>query len=1021
MRFITEEKWDLWTAGNFATPNQPVTRATISKSVVRKYGPWRSLVWGQSQPHYEIPNIKTVTLDNRHQGDAATMTLTLLNQVEPDPLLNLDEPHAGTIQSGGASIPTRRELKDLAHPGFYSFRRGITPSSLEKWGHGADPIWVDMFIPNRVIRTFQGYGSDGAVNAWDDTKLTLTGTWLIDTVSYSTDGIITITCRDSAKLLIEQRLYPPIVPTSQYPIDFCATEVITTTETYEVIDKEGQAEVVGTNVARHMSSSLGWDSSSAPWYGYNASVYGHRASHAFDGNGSSYWLSVGNSGPNKVWSFEWIGADTKGEPIRQVRFRPKWGGYVCYVAVKENGKWQGSNRVPYGHTSEPAYPNGSNKLYVKKVNIPRNENWFTIDLGRTYNADQVWLIFTNLANSGLGTYKYRAGVIEMEVMAFTPALEEVVREEERDVETIIPGNINDYTDMVKILAAWAGFYWPYGQSDPILRFWEEDLVDSEQDGILDNLPANSGRVWGDFAYSGAFPVEPACIPASFWDNKSVMDAINQIKEILGFIVYVDAGGALVWRMPNIWRSGNFITGKGYIGVDSVRDVDEKQVILDYGVQIDDASLRSEIIVVAKDPTLHTAIQPGFVVGETTESNSDPTGQIPSAVAPQGDLALLGGQDRIMLVPNYPFISQEEVDKFAYLISLWIHWSYRKGKFRIPGNAAFEPDDQVRIFERVTSESYIHYLQGVKSVMDLDAGTWFLDVDTHWLGNGPDETWVVNTYNDMPPALYEYLVGIGAIDEAGDPSKLPEGDYEFVIPEFPDEVERLDEHLETLFPDPPTISYPYDDSWSDTDIANDIGNNYVTDPGPTGGGTVNSKSQQWRYQFWGSRGSDLTTITFMSKWFSIYNNLPAADVPKNTHLGQAATCKTTVPRASAAAYLLMGELLADEGYNVYSCTAFAGTGRLIAGTSIYSSHAWGLAIDINPNINERNNVAWSTWLARSKSPDLYAAAKNITQRIRTKSSNTRVFGWGGYWRNNKDYMHFEVIATRSQLLQGVRIV
>ena len=100
---------------------------------------------------------------------------------------------------------------------------------------------------------------------------------------------------------------------------------------------------------------------------------------------------------------------------------------------------------------------------------------------------------------------------------------------------------------------------------------------------------------------------------------------------------------------------------------------------------------------------------------------------------------------------------------------------------------------------------------------------------------------------------------------------------------------------------------------------------------------------------------------------------------------------------------------------------SGTGRLIAGTNIYSSHAWGLAIDINPNINERNNVAWSTWLARSKSPDLYAAAKNITQRIRTKSSNTRVFGWGGYWRNNKDYMHFEVIATRSQLLQGVRIV
>ncbi len=1033
MRFITEEKWDLWTAGNFAEPNKPVTRATISKSIVRKYGPWRSLVWGQTQPHYEIPNIKTVTLDGRHDSDAASMTLTLLNQIEPDPLLNLDEPHAGDIVPAGGpgTVPTRRELKDLAHPGYYSFRRGITPSSLEKWGHGVDPIWVDMFIPNRMIRTFQGYGSDGAINAWDDTKLTLTGTWLIDTVTYDTNGVITLQCRDAAKLLIEQRLYPPIVPVAQYPVEFCATEVVTTTETYEVIDKEGEAEIVGSDVARHMSTSAqpgptpsgvrAWDSSSAPWYGYNAPIYGHRASHAFDGDGSTYWLSVGNSGPNKVWSFEWIGAETGGEPIRQVRFRPKWGGYVCYVAVKVGGVWQGSNRVPYGKTSEPAYPNGSDKLYVKKVNIPKNENWVTIDLGQTYNADQVWLIFTNLANSGLGTYPYRAGVIEMEVTAFTPGKEEVVKEAERDVETIIPGNINDYTDMVKVLAAWAGFYWPYGTSDPILRYWEEDLIDSSQDAILEGLTGNQGRVWGDFAYSGAFPVEPACIPSSFFDNKSVMDAINQIKEILGFIVYVDAGGGLVWRMPNIWRTGNFITGKGYVGIDSVRDIDETQVILDYGVSIDDASLRSEIIVVAEDPALHTAIQPGYVIGETTEGNSDPTSGIPSAVEPQGDLALLGGQDRILLVPDYPFISQEEVDKFAYLISLWIHWSYRKGKFRIPGNAAFEPDDQVRIFERITSESYIHYIQGVRSSMDIDKGTWYLDIDTHWLGNGPDQTWVINTYKDMPPALYEYLVGIGYIDEGGDPATLPEGEYDFVIPEFPDEVPRLDEDLETMFPDPPAIAFPYDDSWSDFDIAIDIGHDHASPPGPTGGGTVNSKSEAWRYAYWGSRGSDRVTINFMIPWTSFYAGLPAEDVPKNTHTGQTGLCRTTVPRASAPAYLLMAELLADEGYNVYSCTAFAGTSRKIANTDVYSAHAWGLAIDINPNVNFCCSTPFSTWIGRSTSPDLYAAAQNITSRIRTNSSNTRVFGWGGYWRTKKDWMHFEVVATRSQLLQGVRIV
>lgn len=999
VRYMPEEMWDLWESGQYVGDDKPVTRAVIQKAVVRKYGIWRSLVFGQTEPSYEIPNIQTVTIDTRHQSDAASMTMTLLNQIEPDVMANLDLDHSG--QGIG---PTIRSLGDLAQPGYYSFRRGITPESQPRWGHDQDPVWVDMLIPNRLIRTFQGWGTDGAANPWDDTSLILTGTWLIDNVEYTADGKITINCRNPAKLLIEQRLYPPIVPVEQYPLEFCATYTETTSETIETETTTGQEEVVGRDVANHLSS--GWDSSSAPWYGYNGSVYGHRASHAFDGDTSSYWLSVGNSGPNEQWSFEWIGADTRGEPVNQVRFKPKWGGYVTYVAVKENGTWQGNNVVPYGFNSEPAYPNGSNKRYVKKVTLAKSEDWVTIDLPRTYNADQVWLIFTNLQWSGLGTYKYRAAVYEMEVRSYTPSTEVTVRKEEtRDIETIIPGNIRDYTDIIKILASLSGFFWPYGESDEILRSWEEDYTQEVAEiGGVPALLTGNGRAWGDFFYSGAYPVEPPCIPSSFWDNKSVMDAINQVKEILGFICYVDATGGLVWRMPNIWRTGNFITGYGFVGPDSVREVDEEKVLFDYGVTIDDSSLRSEIHVVsAEDPTLFTSIQPGWSTGEV----------IPSAVDPRGDLALLGGQDRILLIPNYPFISQEEVDKFAYLVSLWIHWSYRKGKVRIPGNPAFEPDDQVRIYERVTEESYVHYIQGLRSTMDLDKGTWYLDIDTHWLGNGPDETWHINTYNDMPPALFEYLCAIGAIDcETLDESVLPEGDYTFEIPDFPDEVPRLDTDLDQLFPDPPAVNYPYDDSWSDEDIANDIGSGWATDPTPSGGGSVNHRSEAWRYSYWGSRGSNLTTFTFMYKYPA-----PTTFAANYSHPGQTNTVRTTVPSQTVTAYRLMAGIFADEGYNVYSCTAFAGTSRKIANTNVYSAHAWGLAIDINPNINECCTTPWSTWYARSNSPTFYAAAKRITS-LRTNSSNTRVFGWGGYWSSKKDYMHFEIVATPAQLAEGV---
>ena len=788
MRNMPEAMWDTWEAGQFTGNSKPVCRAVIQKAKVRPLGPWRTLLFAQDQPNYEIPNIKTVTIDSRHQADAASMTMTILNQRNIDVMADLDLTHAGETPSS-IEGPSVRTLGDLGFPGYYSFRRGATPDSRAKWGHDLDPIWVDMFIPNRVIRTFQGYGTDGSVNPWDDTNLILTGTWLIDNVSYDTKGIITIQCRDTAKLLIEQRLYPPIVPLAQYPVDICADEIVTTEETNP--ETTGQEEVIGENVAFHMPSSLGWDSSSAPWYKpfYNPSIYGHRASHAFDGDGSTYWLSVGNSGPNKVWSFEWIGAVCNGEPIRRIRMRPKWGGYVCYVAVKEDGKWQGNNRVPYGKNSTPAYPNGSDKLYVKKVTIPKNEDWFNIDLDRSYNADEVWLIFTNLAFSGLGTYPYRAGVKEFQVMGYTPDQTTTI-DVTTEVETLVPGNIEDYTDIIKVFAAWSGFYWPYGPPDDILQEWEDDLQQKDEDAyaaLPDAIVDGKGRAWGDFAYSGAFPVEPPCIPDSFWDNKSVMDGINQIKEILGFIFYIDATGGIVWRIPNIWKTGNFISGKGYVGSDSVRDVDETQVLVDYGVTINDEALRSEIhIVAAENPVLHTSISPGFVEGEV----------IPQATNEEGDLALLGGQQRVMLVANYPFVSQEEVDKFAYLISLWLHWSYRKGKFRIAGNPAYEPDDQVRIFERITSESYIHYLQGVSSVMDLDAGSWFLDVDTHWLGIGPEATWVVNTYNDMPPALFAYLIAIGAINEDGDPNSLPDDwDPRYVYPELPEDYPRIEDDYE----------------------------------------------------------------------------------------------------------------------------------------------------------------------------------------------------------------------------------
>lgn len=1005
---VSEDMWDIWEAGDFSGPNRPVTRADISKlSLYKGSGTgWRSLLFGQGQYWMEIPNIKEVTIDRRLGADAAEMTMTIANTIQVTADV-LDENY-----EGGTGSPTKRELRDLASPGHFTFRRGlaIDTSGVNPWGHDVNQ-WVDIFIPNRVIRTFQGYGSDGAGIPHQDTNLVQTGTWLIDTVEYKTNGTLTIRCRDLAKLAIEQRLYPPIIPVEHYPFKLCAphtvTETVNTTTTSERV-VTSKVDEISSDLGVHSNGSYkGWDSSVAPYYGYNGSVFGHRASHAFDDDASSYWLSIGNSGPNTLWSYEWIEAKTSGEEINYVQFRPKWGGYVCYIAVKENGVWQGTSTVPYGYWTNPAYPNDSNVRYVSKVTVPRKEEWVGFDLPKTYKADYVRLVFTNLANSGMGDYPYRAAIYDMSVHLKTEktVTETVVDTVTGTEEVEKPGdsNIRDYVDIVKLFAAFAGWWWPTAPStDAYLRTW---------------YPETNGRVWGDFFYSGAYPVEPPCIDFSYWDNKSVMDGMNQIKEVLGYILYVDHAGGIIFRPPNIWQTGNYIAGKGYYKASSIRTVDESKVLLDYGVTIDDASLRSDIIVVsADDRTLYGSYQPGYAIGETAPSAVDTS-----------DLALLAGQNRVMLVPNYPFGTADnpkavaELEKFAFLTSLWIHWSYRKSRFRIPGMPAFMPDDQVRIYERQTSETYIHYIQGYSSTMNLETGQWYMDVDTNWLGNGPDSEWIILS-RDMHPALYWWLKENGLIDDDSEP---PPDSFVEEIPVTEPYIPRLEDDYGHLFPEPPELVWP-DPGYSVEVPDYNPSDDWITEPDVPGGGTSGNQGSSggstWycsntdKFNYWGPPNQNRVRKQFWTPWRSSYAGLPAYARPWNTHPNQHreghAEIDSRVWGAMQALIICFCE---------YEVTIYSESGMVVRANkndkSSYSNHSWGHAVDFNsaqyPNGTQLNGGG------SANDQRFYKAGQAATEYIRAGGPNgPRVFRWGNWYSRTKDAMHFEVCCLPGILNKGV---
>ena len=181
MQNVSEEMWLTWELGKFVGDSRPVTRAIISKQTLRTSNEvFRTLLHEGSFDNIEISGIKNVTIDRRFGSDAATMTMTINNAYVIDVMENLDESY-----DGEASSPTKRELGEMGTPGAYTYRRGLATvggGEPNPWGHDVNATWVDMFLPNRLIRTYQGYGTDGAPNPWEDETLVLTGTCLIDTV-----------------------------------------------------------------------------------------------------------------------------------------------------------------------------------------------------------------------------------------------------------------------------------------------------------------------------------------------------------------------------------------------------------------------------------------------------------------------------------------------------------------------------------------------------------------------------------------------------------------------------------------------------------------------------------------------------------------------------------------------------------------------------------------------------------------------------------------------------------------------
>jgi hypothetical protein len=643
---------------------------------------------GLEQPK-ELPNVKSVSWERSVDTDVASATITCWNT---KPLDIGHDPMAGEL--------------DL--PGYYTYNRGGASFSSRFGKHQND--WFGMLVPDNLIRTYEGYGSDLTVPAELDPFLVQTGLWIIDSVSSTTDGMMTIKCRDIGRILLDQMFYQPVVPKDFYDEGF-----------------KNWDGTFPTKPAQHKIKVKAQDSSNTPWIG-TGTVQGHKLSWAFDGDPNTYWLSIGNIAASRRFAYEWVQCSTGNQTVNRVKFRTKKKGYTAYISVKVAGAWQGTGKINYHE--DGIGQNGGDIHYVKSVQVD-TEGFIDVTLPKAYaKAQSVRVTLGNLQDFHFGPYQYRGGIRDVEVYGPGKAGS---RGYKKGPAGSNPGRYDDYTDIVKLLCAWGGFFWPIGGKQRISDGTYRTCSPAKADSSVLGAGVN-GRVWGDFQQSGTNG--PAALAASNFDKKSLMDGISYIRDILGFLFTIDETGGVVWRLPNVFDFGCYVgtisENPGYAAGEQIR-IDERSVLLELTNQIDSKNVREGFFVGDVNGKLGS-FAPGF--------NPNPTGLRRMAGWTDQNFGIDHVKGHTKKQDREDALAAAQL--MADMLSLRTLFTFRTAQIRIPANPKIQIDDQVRIYERTTAEGYIHYVNSISSSLDIETGEWVYDMQTHWLGEDPESKWIFST-------------------------------------------------------------------------------------------------------------------------------------------------------------------------------------------------------------------------------------------------------------------------------------
>ena len=713
MRDVPPQMTQAWLSGNFTGDNRPIARVVAHHPGMREFRferpkpksvpisssgtpvsvpaatgtntqVYRSFFWNTQIGPHEIPNIKSVKITKGTETDVGTCVVEVWN-CKPVPI--------------GTQV-----TYDPFRKGYLNFNYGEGSYSA-RWGHEINE-WHKALVPDNLLYVYFGYGYDAAKIPERDPHMVQEGVWIIVDVEMSSDGaILTLTCNDMMALLTQQFAVPPSLPQAWYPLTFSPVPAPVRVDTTSTSP--------GARLGiRHVANS------NQPW---GVNISGHGPEKATDNNLSS-WISVGNASPSRGFAYEWMEFDFGGQAVNlnQVRFQAEKTGYTAYLSIFKDGAWQGGQTI--GWSSENIGRNGGNIPWYQQMGVGSEaEQTFAVGVS---GVTKFRLTFGNLQNFGFGTYKYRAGIREVAAYSgsSTSTNTSYVETVPSDAAAgVYPGIVSDFSDVVRLCAAWAGFYWFRG-AQRHLSGSGGFVYEAPPSRVWDPVLQAPGTIWGDIQDTGTAPIATI----SGFEQASYLDVISQIRDIVGFVLYADPTGAIVWRQPNLFETGNWVAtaSSSPRRTKQILDLDERTVLISARSRVTSRNVR-EGIKVSDATGKYESWQKGW--------NPNPVG-----------LVRIGGW------VDENFASKEETALMAEMIAVRQLFQYRTDTVTISGYSAIEPDDQVRIIEGSTSEGYLHYVEGLTSTLDMSTGTWTMELSTKWLGTNPKNgTWFLDGRENSP--------------------------------------------------------------------------------------------------------------------------------------------------------------------------------------------------------------------------------------------------------------------------------